>query len=134
MCQTLTRDSLLHIQKREVFYYQGLSLNDESKQHEQECLIFHRPPTGVETCREYIHLYGKARVIKMEATVPAAVCRVSCEHVCMCIKSWTYLLPQSFYFPPHPPSLFHPLSVVIYGTYGKLLWGYKGLLTSTDMQ
>ncbi|MED6277508.1 hypothetical protein CHARACLAT_014205 [Characodon lateralis] len=65
LCQILTRDSLLYIQEREVFYYQGLSLNDESQQHEQGCLIFHRPPTGVEMCREYIHLYGKASVIKM---------------------------------------------------------------------
>lgn len=52
LCQTLTRYSLLKIQRREIFHYQGFSPNDESKQHEQECLIFHSPPTGVALCRE----------------------------------------------------------------------------------
>lgn len=86
-CRTLTRYSLLHIQRREAFHYQGLSLNDESKQPEQECLIFYRPPTGAAVCRES-HLHPHIPMEVLIKTTLLTVCP-SCNWphlLCVCAR------------------------------------------------
>lgn len=90
-----------------MFYYQGLSLNDESKQHEQECLIFHGPPTGVALCKGITHTSThtnvgliKTRVLSLLQLAKSPVCVQGLEHIC-CLSLFSL---SPLYLSP-PPSL-----------------------------